>query len=228
MPAGTDEANLQVAVWDETKNQWVQVEGAVVDAVHHVVTVKLSHFSTYALMIKKPASFEYSELNVSPGEVTLQEGTAASFNITVSVTNSGGYGGNQTLVLKINDKETAKQEITIEPGMSQNVTFQETENDPGTYRVDVNGQTGQFIVKPRPATFKVTDLALSAPEIVSGSNATALESQPVVTELPKEPPPPFDWRIIGIVLLLGLVGIFLLSLIKRKKPASKTGDKTEK
>ena len=164
---------MQMAVWNETNNEWVQLEGAVVDAARHTVTVKLSHFSTYALLIKKPASFEYSKLNIFPGEATLQEGIAANFNITVSVANHGGYAGNQTMVLKINDKEISNQEITIEPGDIQNVTFQQIETESGTYTVDVNGQTGQFTLNPRPAAFKVSDLILSPAEVIAGSSATA-------------------------------------------------------
>jgi len=286
IPMGLDETNLQVAVWDETEQEWVQVEEAVIDAVHHIVTMKLFHFSAYALMIKKPASFNYSKLNISPGEVTLQEGIAASFSITVSVSNIGGYPGNQTMILRINGRETVRQEIAINPGLSQNVTFQEKVSDPGTYTVDVNGQTGQFVVKPRPAAFKISELSLSAPEITTGTNATAsvtvtntggspgkfgltltvdgtnvaskelsinagenktvtfelsenttgthkvdingVESQLVVKELPKEPENSIDWRIFGVVLLVGLVGTFIFFLTKRKQPVSKTGDKPDK
>jgi hypothetical protein len=55
-----------------------------------------------------------------------------------------------------------------------------------------------------------------------------LESQLVVKELPEEPGKAIDWRIIGVVFLIGLVGTFVFFLTKRKQPVSKTEDKSDK
>ena len=58
LPAGTDEAKLQVAFYNEGTQQWDAVPG-IVDTVNHTVTAAVSHFSLYeviAPVAEKPAA----------------------------------------------------------------------------------------------------------------------------------------------------------------------------
>ncbi len=173
MPSGADAASLKIAFWDEGNGTWVPLEGGAVDAVKHTIAVKISHFSAYAVISRKPAFFEYGKLTVSPAEATLDGKAPAGFTVSAAVSNTGGYAGNITVVLKINDIETQKQEVTLEPGESREVAFKETKSEPGVYSIDVNGQTGQFAVKVRPAAFTLAEPVLSQSEITVGGNTTA-------------------------------------------------------
>ena len=168
IPEGVEEANLQPA----GNSTWVPLEDATVDTEHHMITVRISHFSTYAIIGRQPATFEYGKLTVTPAEAALPDSSPVSITITTSVANTGGYPGNQTLILKINDKEMARQEVALDPGASQEIEFKQTMSEPGTYSVDLNGLTGEFVIKPRPASFTTSEIALSSSEIYKGENST--------------------------------------------------------
>ena len=97
-------------------------------------------YSAYIYLARpaKPATFEFSNLLVSPAEVLAGE----SFSVSVNVTNTGDVKGNHTVTLKINSKVEETKEVTLAVGASETVTFTVTINVAGTYNVDVDGQSG--------------------------------------------------------------------------------------
>ena len=110
-----------------------------------------------------PAAFTVSHLSVSPGEVYIGE----RVTISVLVTNIGGEDGSYEVTLKLNGVVEATREVTVNPGLSKEVTFTTTRDIAGTYLVDVDGLTGSFTVKekPAPAAFSVTNLSIQPTQV---------------------------------------------------------------
>lgn len=107
------------------------------------------------ISVPTPASFTISDLSITPDEVNPSE----EVTISAMVTNTGGSDGSYTVVLKIDDKEEARKEISLSPGKSEKVSFNATKDIAGSYTIDINGHAGQFTVKsPPPVTNPVNIL----------------------------------------------------------------------
>jgi hypothetical protein len=95
-----------------------------------------------------PASFQVSNLTIMPPEAE----TGEAVDISVTVFNMGGSSGSYSLVLKINDANVEETSVTVAAKGGQRFSFSVTEDEAGSYNVDVNGLTGSFtVVAPPPA-----------------------------------------------------------------------------
>jgi len=83
------------------------------------------------------SNFSIAPTQVNPGEMV---------TISVKVTNEDSSERTYTLSLLINEMLEETKEVTLAPQQSQTVTFQVTRNEPETYSVALNGQSGKFIV----------------------------------------------------------------------------------
>jgi len=183
IPSGLDEQDLLIAYYDEEVAEWIELD-SVVDTLGNTVTAKVSHFTTFAILgyrvVPAPAAFTVSKLFISPAEVEIGQ----SVTISVIVTNTGGQPGTYKVVLKINGIVEATEEVTVSAGASKKVTFARAKDVAGSYSVEVDGLSGSFTVKEKPAP----------PE-----------------EIPPEVKPPINWPliggIIGGVVVVGL-GVF--------------------
>lgn len=150
IPADVNEQRLVIAYHDEASGRWVQLN-SVVNTQTHTVSAAISHFCHLAVFGFKteappPAAFQVSSLNISPGAVYTDE----TVTITVLVTNTGGQPASYQVVLNINGVTEKTKEVTIDPGASEEVSFNIIEGDVGMYSVDINGATGNFAVNSRP------------------------------------------------------------------------------
>lgn len=90
------------------------------------------------------AEFELSNLTISPASVELGEEVA----ISVDVTNTGGLNGSYTANLTIDGETFAQQELTLEPGDMETVTFNYTPEQTGTYTIMIGEESGTLNVTP--------------------------------------------------------------------------------
>jgi hypothetical protein len=91
-----------------------------------------------------------SSTRVGPGE---------QVDITATVSNKGASNGATKVTLYINGQEVESRGITVASGQSQPVHFFVTQNDPGTYSVQVGGvSAGSFTVD----TFNNNDILIYA------------------------------------------------------------------
>jgi len=98
---------------------------------------------SYVVPIVQPADFSVSELSVDPTQIYV----GGEVTISVRVANGGGARGSYTVVLKIDQSTLDSETVTLGAGESTTVEFRVTEQNPGTYDVDVNGLTAEFSVK---------------------------------------------------------------------------------
>ena len=132
-----------------------------------------------------PASFTFTKFDITPP--TSQIGDTV--NISVTCLNNGGNPGTYPVVLKINGVSEQTEEVNLEPGKSQVVTFAITKSEAGTYEVNVNELSSSFIVQESSQL-----LSTSTP----AHNATLEESGwPLVA------------GIAGGTILVGLIVLFI-------------------
>lgn len=54
IPAGVEEEDLFVALWDEDTGEWVELAGSIVDPVNNTISAPVSHFSKYSILGNLP------------------------------------------------------------------------------------------------------------------------------------------------------------------------------
>ena len=111
-----------------------------------------------------------NNLTITPTEVKIGE----AVTITVQVKNKGDGAGSCTATLKINDVIEEKKTVTLAANEKKTVTFTVIKDEVGTYKVQVNGLKGEFIVgaTASSATFEVTDLSISPVKVKAGETVT--------------------------------------------------------
>lgn len=179
LPAGTVEEDLHISRY--VGGTWEELP-SVVDTVAKTVTACIDHFTMFAVLVTAAAAptgggggggeaeFELSNLSISPKEV--EPGKPVS--ISVKVANIGDLTGSKEIKLKINGTTAATKEVTLGVGASTTVSFTVTKDEPGTYKVEVDGLSGSFKVLKMVAEFVVSDLAISPKEVKPGQPVSIL------------------------------------------------------
>ncbi len=152
---------------------------------------------TFTTLGAVPAAvFTSSNLSISPSEVNIGE----TVTISILITNAGDAAGSYEVTLKINGVVEATKEVTLGPGTSQEVTFSTARDVAGSYTVDVNGLSGSFTVKEKPAP-----------------------PTPPVTPAPLAPLPPpaaaLNWPVIWGITGGVIAGLVIYWVVRRKKRA---------
>ena len=99
-----------------------------------------------------PAVFTTSALTIKPRVV----GPDEKVYVSVKVTNDGGQAGTYSVVLKVQNNSSQKQDVqtqnvTLAGGTSQTVTFTIAEGEDGTYTVMIDQLIGGFEHDPERA-----------------------------------------------------------------------------
>jgi hypothetical protein len=89
-----------------------------------------------------PPQMSVQYLNVSPKQATANQPVTISTNVV----NTGDQAGNLNIALKINGQVEQTRMVSVGPKTSQPVKFTVTKSQPGTYSIDIGGQTGSFTI----------------------------------------------------------------------------------
>ena len=138
------------------------------------------------------AIFATSNLSITPGEVNIGE----TVTIGVIVSNTGTAFGSYMVTLKINGVVEVTKEVTLKSGISREVTFTTVRDKAATYSVGINGLTGSFTVKEK-------------------EKEEPLPEVPPVTPMPEEKP--FDWLLVGGIIVGIIAAAMLVFLLLRKQ-----------
>ena len=193
IPEEVKEEELYIAYYS---SEWVPLK-SVVDAQGNKVSTELTHLTVFAIMAKlppppppPPAEFVLSNLEVDPAEVE----PGKEVTVTIEVKNIGGREGSYLVSLRINGVLEKMKKVILAPNALKLTIFAVTKDEPGIYSVDVNGLKSSFTVKEK-----------SVPE------------EPVV---PPVIPKPTTWRLIGGVVVTGLLIFFLVFRQRRRDKES--------
>ena len=116
--------------------------------------------SKYIDVTDPNARLEYSNLTIEPKSVQPGE----DVNITVVASNLGTFRNTDTITLKVNGEEVMTKDLSLGPGESTTIEYSLNRSEPGTYLVEVNGQSDTFNVTVNEGIyldFTVTDAVLS-------------------------------------------------------------------
>ena len=149
LPPNTDTVEL-----DQYLQAWLklQANSNVVSGVGELTT-NINNSGIYAVLgnLIPPANFQLNSLSVtrsitkywSPIVFFIKYGDDTTLRFNLS--NTGGLSGTYTALLTLNGKTIATQQVTLNGGKSQIITFNAPGNLPGTYRVQIGNLTGQFV-----------------------------------------------------------------------------------
>lgn len=91
------------------------------------------------------AEFEISNLNLSEEEVILGE----TVDVTVDVSNTGGVSKFRTVNLLVDGEFVDSQEVEVDGGDTETVTFEVSRDEAGTYDISVSDMTQTLeVVEP--------------------------------------------------------------------------------
>jgi len=89
-----------------------------------------------------PATMSVQFVSVNPQQAVANQPVTISTNVV----NTGDQGGNMNVALKINGLVEQTRMISVGPQASQPIKFTVTRAQPGTYAIDIGGQTGSFTI----------------------------------------------------------------------------------
>src|SRR5665647_423242 len=91
------------------------------------------------------AIFKVSNLAVDPIEVSAGKNTTISANVE----NTGNAAGKYNATLSVNGNVSDSKEVSLDVGNNTTVNFEHGEEVPGTYKVELGGQTATYTVKEK-------------------------------------------------------------------------------
>jgi hypothetical protein len=172
IPAGVDEEDLSIALYNESTGEWVVLDNIVVDTVNHIITGETTHFSAFTVMaFTAPAAFSVSNLALWPAEVYVDEAST----VTVTVTNTGDLSGTYDVVLMIDDVVAETMQVTVDGHASQMVSFEVSRDTAGTYEIAIGTLSGILTVIEEPAP-------TPAPTETPAPTPTPTEEAPVLPQ----------------------------------------------
>ncbi len=143
LPENVAEKNLIIAAWDTQLEEWVELD-SVIDAANNVITAEVTHFSLYTILAyTRPASFDMSDLSISPQEAASGE----KLVVSTVVTNTGDLTGIYQLELKINGEVYCVRSARLDGGDSVTEPFLVYWDTSGTHTVEIAGLTGTFTIE---------------------------------------------------------------------------------
>jgi len=129
------------------------------------ITALVTHLSTLAVLAELapsspppsllPAHFVATDLNIVPSQeklwepVTFMTMTGRNAVITADIANDGGQEGTYIVKLKIDGKTVDGEQVTVEAGQSQQVSFTLYGMDYGQHKVELAGLSCEFTVSRR-------------------------------------------------------------------------------
>ena len=118
------------------------------------------------LTVEQPATFEVGEASLD--ETTITEGE--SVEVAADVENVGDRDGTFTAELVVDGAVVDTQDVHVEAGSAETVSFVESFADPGEYEIEVNdAHAGTLTVEEEPeADLEVTEADLESSTITEG------------------------------------------------------------
>jgi PGF-pre-PGF domain-containing protein len=205
-------------------NKWLALPTKRVkeDDTYIYYTATVTRFSTFAISGSEalPAiKFESSNLSISPTEAESGE----AITISADITNTSDSTDTYVATLWLNNTVEAGQDVNIEAGKTEAVSFTVTPAAEGSYEVRIDRLLGSFSVS-KPAPLPPAPAPPAPPE---KPPAPAPAPPP---EKPPAPPPaappvtpvtpvtPINWWLIGgIIAVVIIIGVVVWLLVIRRR-----------
>ena len=123
-----------------------EVEYTVTDSGIHEISTSADDYLSAEInleVLELQAEFSYSNLQVTPSVA----GSGEDVTVTVSVENTGTEAGDTDAELLVNGTVVSTQSVSLDAGAETTVTFSISEEEAGTYEVQVGDSTASFEVE---------------------------------------------------------------------------------
>jgi hypothetical protein len=159
-----------------------------------------------------PASFTLSSLDITPGEVNIDE----KVNISIRVENTGETEGTCQVTCMINGKVEEEKEVLLQGLSSDTVVFTITFEEAGKKRVEINDLLSSVIVKGEELILEQIPLPADVKE-PSPSDHTAAEIPGQNT--PEDPSSKAGgyWWFVGLILGVCALLIAVVLFFNRRR-----------
>jgi len=198
IPSGLGPESLTLGYYDQDTQQWVMLDAGdiTIDPNTNTITASISHFTVFSVMaLTAPAEFTISNLTISPAEFEVAEKST----ISVAVANIGDVSGTTRVTLKLNGVAVSSKLVKLAGHESQTVSFTTVQGEPGSYKVDIDGLSGTFTVKP--ATVKPVVITSAVPSVTAPAVEYPAPTAPTPPAVPAPVPAPTPWLAIIISLV---------------------------
>lgn len=99
----------------------------------------------------KPAEFQVGPIILTPSRVMAND----SVTVTTNITNTGGSQGRYTAVLTVDGKEAGRKDVSVEPGQSQQMSFEVPTGAVGEYKAAIGASSAIMkVLKGSPYEIK--------------------------------------------------------------------------
>jgi hypothetical protein len=152
-----------------------------------------------------PANFDFRSLSIIPEEVEIGD----TVTISAVVFNIGDGPGTYEVILNIDGTAVDSEEVTLDGGTSQRVTFTVSRDAAATYSVGIGSLSGLFVVSPAPPPPPTTTPDEEEPEI-------PVEEPEMPVE--EEEPTPINWWLIGgvIAAIIAATTVVWLTFVRQR------------
>lgn len=135
--------NLTVQLPDESKVIYLSEIPTVIDMEDHILTLFPSQWEiSYVVPITPPASFQFSDLFITP----LEPKNGEEVTVSIKVVNVGEQAGSIIIPLLINQITEETKTVTLNAGASTTTEFKFIKQTPGTYVIEIEGLTNELTV----------------------------------------------------------------------------------
>ena len=229
LPQAVAEADLVMAWFDETSDEWVELD-SMVDEDHQVVTAHVGHFTDFCILAAIPESaatattttlpsgttpgLSLSGLDISPVEPRLGEQVIVS---VVASYNGDSTEGHTTVALTVDGSVVESKDVRVLTGTKETVAFTYVPSTDTTHTVSVNGLLGTMDVAPSATPSALTEAVTLAEADSFALPSVSIPDAPLGLALPDTGRLDFGahwWRILLAALLL-LTLVIALPIIRR-------------
>jgi len=167
IPRGINEKSLYWGYLDIAAGKWIKLESTVDPGVNKV-TVKIMHFSGFAVMVDAcPAKFSASKLAITPTKVAIGE----KITISAFIANSGDFSSTLIGILLIDDSPVGYKAINLAGHGSEELVLTAIAEAIGPHKVELAGLSGTFTVGA-PASFALRSLSITPGEVGTSEEVT--------------------------------------------------------
>jgi hypothetical protein len=218
LPIGLDEKTVRIMYWDGLS--WQDLASSL-NMVDRVVIANISHLSKYAVVADPlpPARFTLSDITLTAGKVNPGE------NVTVQsqVTNEGGMAGTYKVTFTVNKADAFSQEIKLQPGQKELLSFQVQRSEPGDYNVAINDKSTRFVVAAPPVTVlaapPATNAAPAPPPPEASTPASPAAAPPAPSSPESSSQSPVNWLLVTVFAVIGVaIAVSLAIMLGRRRP----------
>jgi hypothetical protein len=169
--SGMDEQFIKIGFWDNSAKQWNILVDSNVDVNNNVISARLNHFTSFAVIYKSfSTNYSLNSLVISPNSVSVGQ------KVTISslLSNSGTAVGSFPVTLEIGGKFEQTKDVIVDANSTKILNFEFVPKASGTFSVKLNYLAGTLLVSPSNGStfFTFSDLNINPDTAYPGDKVT--------------------------------------------------------